>query len=637
MFSKALYISNIEAKTLDTIFDNIVIDAHSLDLLKKGLIDQRYAVVGFVNEESEPPQLHLYFRPSFEEGEENHNRRLFDKKDIVESQPQVTGIVHSRVVQSVETYYQESVGHIPSYLYTERKIGLSFRKYNNYMLSWLNRSMFNSNSLFSLNLLGKYVFYYDAQQDSFACPILTNAVQMERSLETNAFQKIINSVQKKFLEKLELKALPEYYKDVELKLDKVIKKQCENYFFSNEWKKISQHKELIAQNLMRTIYIAAGLKKPSKKLLWPQADGHIVIKNVVEIAKDEGIELNFEMIPIEFFDYEVYPPTALGLATLKDDLVIMKTLIDAKANINITVNKKLETLLMIAIQRGHSATIRLLIDNKADITAKNSEGISALLYLINNSNDYTLINSILTRTIVNFTKKNSLLDNQSATQVLFFKIMSHVKKNEINILNEIKRCFPKRILKNILNFKKPNTLFPTLLHYAADRDNTDIMRWLIENGSIPPAEMESPYRTRLQLCFSIQQLSEHKSESLSVRAQILTECQKRIFEKKSDIEAKTFVNHFIALDKLIKKLNSIARLDDFETIGLKAYYEILFKPREEVISNLLQAVKSVIEIAPSSKKGLFGKSLSQKILNLIEQEQKNLNIMQFERANPRSK
>lgn len=124
MLSNKVYLSKI-AEEKAGIFDNVIIDAHSLELLKKGGSGQRYAVVGWIDEETK--QLHLYFRPSFEEGKADENRSLFAEEDRVESRAGLTGIVHQKVINSVIQQHQKS-GDVPPYLLTGKKIGLSFYK-----------------------------------------------------------------------------------------------------------------------------------------------------------------------------------------------------------------------------------------------------------------------------------------------------------------------------------------------------------------------------------------------------------------------------------------------------------------------------------------------------------------------------
>lgn len=350
-----LYISKIsDEKTDKNIFDNIVIDKYSLELLKKGKKDQRYAVVGWLDEETQ--QLHLHFRPSFTEGEHNDNRNLFDKEDILEAPEGLSGVVHQRVIQSVRARAHRLDLNEP-YLLTGKKIGLSFYKRTEHILEWTNRSTLNS-EVFMVNPLAYYALYFDSNKSDFTRPKYTNALHIERSLETLTTWKIVENTDKTLLQDSKLS-------QEEKQLKEEISKKNENHFYNKRdkdiWDKIKDNKKELSNYLMRTIYIASGLEKATTKQPWPQPENWVVIKETLEVANKNEIKLNFDYI---------IPPndkTALMHAARMGDIKSIRLLLEAKANIN-KLDKNKYTPIWYAAAAGQIDAVKMLLDAKADLS-----------------------------------------------------------------------------------------------------------------------------------------------------------------------------------------------------------------------------------------------------------------------------
>ncbi len=70
--------------------------------------------------------------------------------------------------------------------------------------------------------------------------------------------------------------------------------------------------------------------------------------------------------------------TPLGLAAFKGNILIVKALIAAKADLNIQMGKVQNSALMVAALEGHSEVVRVIVEAKANIHLKNRSGDNAL-------------------------------------------------------------------------------------------------------------------------------------------------------------------------------------------------------------------------------------------------------------------
>ena len=76
---------------------------------------------------------------------------------------------------------------------------------------------------------------------------------------------------------------------------------------------------------------------------------------------------------------DIYGNTALILAVYDDNTDMIKTLIEAKADVN-TADKDSNTALMWAVNKGITDVIKILIEAKADINATDKDGWTALMW-----------------------------------------------------------------------------------------------------------------------------------------------------------------------------------------------------------------------------------------------------------------
>lgn len=478
-----LYISKIEDQKED-IFDNVVIDPYSLELLKKGNKKQRYAVVGWVDEETK--QLRLYFRPSFKEGKEDENRKVFDPEDIVEAREGLTGIVHQRVIEKV-IKRAHRLGHTEPFLLTGKKIGLSFYKNSEHLLLWSNRSTLNS-EMFKVNPLGYYALYFDEEID-FTRPGYTNALQIERSLPIGATWKIINKVKSVVLGD---DKLSEEEKKLEQSNLEENEKECLNKVDEDEWNEIKKDKTRLAECLMKTIFIASGLEKSLKQSPWPQPENWVVIKNTLEEAKKNNIKLDLEYFHPDFVE-DWGNKTALMHAARVGDEKSVKLLLEAKANVNCRDKKQCSSL-GYAIQASQLKMITILMEAKADINLPGEDGDTPLCLAIK------MENSEIARFLIE-AKADIKLRNLQAESALSLAIENNLidiaqlliqKKADINQPDKRKKTLLWKAInqKNIAGIKillelnakvnNSNDAEDTPIWQAVKKGNAEILKMLIQ-------------------------------------------------------------------------------------------------------------------------------------------------------------
>jgi ankyrin repeat protein len=320
-----------------SIFDNITIDEHSLSLVELGNTEQRYAVVGFIDEDDR--QLYLYFRPSFtidmalnydeEEKQKIINnqqgRKNFNLEDIVEAPSNVTGIVHHNTIASIRQYFKTRDIYVPHLKYT-KMVGLSFRKCSENILNWLSRSTLNYQA-FDTNPVASACFHFDQTRYDFDRPYYLNIYHLQRTLEPNAFNKIRAVVKKSLLKQHGLKDIlaDEIKKDKNNELEISM---STTLFGMEQWPKISKDKTKIAEYMARTIYYSSGLLSRISPSAPFQPDNAEVIYTVLKIAIKYDISLNLKYIPS---DNTFSKFTALELACKKGDLESANLLLDYDA------------------------------------------------------------------------------------------------------------------------------------------------------------------------------------------------------------------------------------------------------------------------------------------------------------------
>lgn len=362
-----------------TVFEeeNIFIDEHSLKLLHAGGIGQRYAVVGFVDN----GKLYLHFRPSFLEEnkpadngkeemdkfyEKEPNAKNFDLRDMVFAPKNARGVVHGETYQLIHELNAElkekdsDFKHMPG-IFSDIQMGLSFVKKSAdlNLLDWLPRSTKNF-TIFRVDPLARVCFYFSELQSSFKRPHYTVAFHTDRTLEPNAFEKIMLAVRKKVLATEDSPALQIRHKE----LLQEIQKQVELPAFK-EWPKIQNDQSLIAKRVMRTIYYASGMTgKPDQF----QHENFNVIIEAIAAAIENNITLDLNYIPPETI--EPYKDPALLNACRAGDLNSVNILLDYNYSnevINYT-NCFGETPIIIAILKGNLAIAKFLIEKGAVVS-----------------------------------------------------------------------------------------------------------------------------------------------------------------------------------------------------------------------------------------------------------------------------
>lgn len=342
-----------------TVFDDVHIDDYSLKLLKLGLPSQRYAVVGYIDDEKHC--VHLSFRPSFpapppNESTESREKRLhsperkcFDPNDVVQAITHVPGSVHYDTMHLTYQYYHKiTEAKPPHYLKSKHIIGLSFKKLDENILNWLNRSTKNY-STFAVNPVAECCFYFKDTQYTFDRPEYTNIVNLERSLESIAYKKIIKGTENTLLAQNDLKAIPATQVMFHQKNSDLIEEAAFNIDIQQEWDKIRKDKNKIAKYMMRTIYYASALE--NKETIFPQPTNAEVVEKVLKVAKEYGIELDFNFVPKEVLG--CCSTTALMHAISINDKKIVNLLLDypgAKHQLE-TQNFEGKTALSMALER----------------------------------------------------------------------------------------------------------------------------------------------------------------------------------------------------------------------------------------------------------------------------------------------
>ena len=151
----------------------------------------------------------------------------------------------------------------------------------------------------------------------------------------------------------------------------------------------------------------------------------------------------------------------------------VRILIDAGANVN-DVNNEGKTPLHIAVSMGHAEIVKFLIENRAGLYIEDSEGKTPV--------DYSVDGEI--RTIL---KKKMII-------IAFFKAVAAGRFSEVREVLEVAY----QLIGNIyLIVNSVNLKGKTPLHVAALKGYTDIVKYLVENGTdinISDNEGKTPLR-----------------------------------------------------------------------------------------------------------------------------------------------
>lgn len=311
-----------------------------------------------------------------------------------------------------------------------------------------------NSEVFVVNPLAKYCFYFDPLQNDFSRPDYTNALQIERSLETEATWNIINNVKKILLEEFKVSG----NQKIEAEVNEKTKKNVRNAKDESKWLEIAENKQQIAEHLMRTIYIASGLEPSDKKDPWPQDENHIVIKNVLDVAKKHNIPLNFEYIPRMVRQEE--KKTALMVAVDKGDLAAAKVLIEAKANIEAN-NKYEKNALIMASINGNVSMVNLLIEQKAQLKPTNKYDYTPLWSAASNGQAHVI------KTLIEARADFDSPDQDGVTPA--FEAVSQGHVNVIQVLLEAK-----------IDIDKPDEEKNTLIHIATKNSEIAMIKALAE-------------------------------------------------------------------------------------------------------------------------------------------------------------
>lgn len=504
-----------------SIFDesNIEIDPHSLELLKKGDVEQRYAVVGYVKDK----KLYLHFRPSFYEVKNSPPGITEEEKEklLISQQPGAkkfkpenrviapphgtTGVVHKSTNESVRERSKSLKTPLPG-VESEIQIGLSFYKYSNdlNLLDWLSRSTRNWD-IFRVNNLASVCFHFDSTQTTFVRPAYTSAFNLNRTLEQESFEKIIFAVRNKALQVRDSKEL----KSEHDKLLKQIRKDTMHPAFS-EWEKIRDDKDKLAKLIMRTIYLASGMTGERDDY---QGPNDAVIANAIEVAKEYKIPLNLNYIPENHQEYKL-GQTALMQAVKANDPKSVDTLLlyDAKSTINIKDVNGNTALHLAILSENKEMAKKLILNSYIDINATNLAGFTAfnlalqtnkldmfmdvqVLEKLIESKNYTALDQLILKSKIPIEDpiKLVLLVLRSRDETISDKIMKYLTEKEIDIPNEyLLNIFEKAILdsnKDVLDYlieRKANLntaikdgMLP--IHLAIQNGDKEIIKFLLES------------------------------------------------------------------------------------------------------------------------------------------------------------
>lgn len=436
--------------------ENIEIDPHSLKLLKDGNIDQRYAVIGYID--TDDNKLYLYFRPSFPEIKTEDSFietdeailkinapgiEKFKKEDRVFAPPDVSGMVHNETIASItaQSYYLNRTydsndqplrtSPLPG-IKSKFKLGLSFFKRSENNLDWSSRSTQNQTT-FSVNPIARMCYYFSSTQTDFRKPRYYNANHMDRTAQPEAFEKIINSVRNKLLKEQGLTTDSTLQQEWKTLVETTLEQQKREGF--SEWEKIRLNKSEIAKRMMRTIYFASGMKE-NPHAFSPISNNEI-IEEAINIAKENNIPLDLNYIP-ESAEYN-YNRTALMQAILEKDLSSVKLLLSYDSSISVLIKKDVnnQSALDLAMENRKVDTPDILQD----------EIISAL------------IENLLK------TQEGSIAAFQSSFKSNHTELAQKIferAKNTVSVVNTLFDYFINTILKEIEKIKEFKGIFPDL-------------------------------------------------------------------------------------------------------------------------------------------------------------------------------
>lgn len=381
-----------------SIFDNIIVDEHSVELLEKGAEGQRYAVVGFFDEDENI--LYLHCRPTFPKAidpntiEDIEERKKYIEEmkkyaiemekfaafDIVRVPKNIRGAAHSDTIDSVQIYYKNrkpSDTHVK-----EKKVsGLSFIKSkNSVVLNWIARSTLNYR-IFDTDPIAEACFHFPSEQNNFVRPEYLLIYHLQRTLPDMGFNKI-----KKAIKDVILKRRGQSETEEEIKLQKEI----DHYFAHHDstqkdvlqsykqWNAIKSDKTKQAQYMMRTIFYASGMLKTEFSDAPFQPTNFELIEKVLNVAKEHKIPLNLNDIPHEFVHND-QKQTAIMQAIIARDLKSTQLLADY-ADFTNSLKEVLEvkdsnhmTPLHLAITLGNFEIAKYLLGKGAQIDQQMKE------------------------------------------------------------------------------------------------------------------------------------------------------------------------------------------------------------------------------------------------------------------------
>lgn len=333
-------------------FENIVIDAYSMEVLHKGKQGQRYAVVGYLVGD----KIYLHFRPGFESTTTPEEKERLQKEwgQIVVAKPGQTGIVHEETMAHVKKLY-------PSYatdpqLVLAPRIGLSVIKCENGEWEWLNRSAQNYPTWVRNRLaLACYAIRPNSilRRDQY-----TQSHHLERSIAKKAFASLAQKAT--FL----INGPKEEEKEAKgAETDKIFYGETTNFEIEDDWEALrscATREEKLARiqsRLLDNIYYIAAFE-PNPHVPRKAADHEYLktLQYIFTVAKDYHIPLDLNSPKIPKSMALLCAAAGNGYLDICKELMVNGAILSAR-------NAAGSTALKCAAEKGHWETAVFLYEN----------------------------------------------------------------------------------------------------------------------------------------------------------------------------------------------------------------------------------------------------------------------------------
>jgi hypothetical protein len=321
----------------DEIFDECQLDPLSLTLIEKGAVEYRFAYTGWVKREHKilPVSVRPGLRSTANDEDINTAKKVFDDHFVIakdQASSAGIGVVHRQTSEQCETLNPGLRGKLIG------QIGASFVcNYWNGIptLLWTARSAMNL-TVFKFDPLAMGCFMFSPQIDSLSIVHVNFSENIKRTIPSPHFFRIMKSTSKQL-------AKPSQYGKNELE-----EKVQRAFLTWEEMRKMEEKQkvEKISSMLSKNLYLASLLprnKNLNMKYIRNRNGYELKIKEIIQLKKQYNLPINIDAIPSEF-----------------------------------KVESNNSTALMMAARQGYLSIADLLLQNDANIHAKDSDGNTSL-------------------------------------------------------------------------------------------------------------------------------------------------------------------------------------------------------------------------------------------------------------------